>query len=315
MDVASARRREDHDTTVTIGSPGGTHAFRATIKRHVSRALLGSITTLFSARPEDSLLVTDYVTPPLAEELRRNGIQFADAAGNVFLRRPGLLVYISGRKLSERPRQTPTPRVFRTTGLKVVFALLSLPDLVNATQRDIAAAAGVALGSVPVILNGLRQLGFVDEVGGKRQLLERERLLVQWTEAYARTLEPTLELSRFAAPDPRWWRRGEVVRYSAQWGGETAAALLHRHLVPESAVVYVERIPTKMLLEHRLKADPKGDVVFRKRFWKFEMPWKRQDLVPPLLIYADLLAAGDGRSLTAAREIHDEYLARPVERR
>lgn len=303
------------DVVLTLRTANGSHPYRATIKSHVSRAVLGSITAAFAGGTEESLLVTDYITPPLADELRRNGVQFADAAGNAFLRRDGLLVFVSGRKPVERPRGTPTPRVFRTTGLKVTFALLSLPELVDATQRDIAAAAGVALGNVPAILDGLRQLGWIDEVRGERRLLDRERLLGQWTEAYARSLEPTLVLSRFTAPDPRWWRRSDITKHAAQWGGETAAALLHRHLTPERIVIYAAQVPSKMLIEHRLKADPNGDIVLRQRFWNFDVPWKRQDLVPPLLIYADLLTNGDGRSLAAAKQIHDEYLARPVESR
>jgi hypothetical protein len=307
--------REEPDAMLAMRTPAGSHAYQAEIKRNASRALLGPITAAFSGRAEESLLVTDYVSPPLAEEFRRNGIQFADAAGNAFLRRTGLFVFVSGRKPAERPRGAPTPRLFRPTGLKILFALLSVPELVNATQREIAAAAGVALGNVPVIFDAVRQLGFIAEVRGKRRLFDAKRLQQQWTEAYARSFEPTLELARFTAADSKWWRRADITRYAALWGGETAAALLHRHLVPERVVIYTRHVPPKLLVEHRLKADPDGDVVFRQRFWNFDPPWKSENLVPPLLIYADLLAAGDGRSLAAAKQIHDEYLARLVENR
>ena len=300
---------------VTVRSAGGAHAYRADVKPHVSRALLGPLKAEFAGQSEDSLLVTDYVTPPLAEELRRSGIQFADGAGNVFLQRPGLFVFVSGRKPPIRPRAARPSRVFRGAGVKTIFALLSLPKLVHATYRDIASAAGVALGSVPTILDGLRELGFLHDIRGQRQLLDRERLIQQWTEAYARVFEPELELSRFRAADPKWWRRARVQPHAAQWGGETAAALLHRQLVPERAMLYAARVPSKLLVEQRLKADPSGDVVFRRRFWNFDFPWKRKELVPPLLIYADLVAAGDGRSLSAAKQINDEFLARSVEGR
>lgn len=313
--VETSPTREESALILAMRTPSGSHAYRATVRRHASRALLGPIAAAFSGHVEESLLIADYVSPPLAEGLRRNGIQFADAAGNVFLQRTGLFVFVSGRKPAERPRGAPTPRVFRPTGLKVLFALLSVPELVNATQREIAAAAGVALGNVPVIFDGLRQLGFTGEVRGKRRLLDVQRLLQQWTEAYARSFEPKLELARFTAADPKWWRRADVTKHSAQWGGETAAALLHRHLVPERVVIYTRRVSPKMLVEHRLQADPDGEVVFRQRFWNFDPPWKSENLVPPLLIYADLLAAGDGRSLAAAKQIHDEYLARSVESR
>jgi hypothetical protein len=85
----------------------------------------------------------------------------------------------------------------------------------------------------------------------------------------------------------------------AQWGGETAAALLHRYLVPEAAIIYTDEIPPRLLSEYRLKADTSGRVVLRRRFWN-SVPAPRADVVPPLLIYADLLTAGDARSIDAA---------------
>jgi hypothetical protein len=51
-------------------------------------------------------------------------------------------------------------------------------------------------------------------------------------------------------------------------------------------------------------------VEVRKRFWNFPGDPEHVDLVPPLLVYADLLATGDARCIETAKMIHDRYLAR-----
>lgn len=198
--------------------------------------------------------------------------------------------------------------MFGVSGVKTIFALLSVPELISAPQREIARAAGVALGSVAAILNGLRDLGYWAEVSGKRRLLHRERLIQAWIEAYARVLAPTLEIGRFSAPQQNWWRKVHPTEHDAAWGGETAAAVLQRHLVPEQAILYATETPSRLLLKHRLKADVQGRVVVRRRFWQFDSGLPRPDVVPPLLIYADLMIEGDARSTAAARVIRDAYL-------
>jgi hypothetical protein len=217
------------------------------------------------------------------------------------------MVFVAGRRNARRRGPQKTVRVFRGAGLRVGFVLLCMPDLASAPQRAIATTARVALGSVAAILDGLRELGFIADVRGKRRLLHHERLLEQWTESYARQLFPTLEMMRLSAASCDWWRHAEIAKYGAQWGGETAAALLQRHLVPEHAIIYVDETPAGLLKRYRLRAAPAGSIVLRRRFWN-ALPAPRSDVVPALLIYADLVAAGDARSLAAATQIRNAYL-------
>jgi hypothetical protein len=282
--------------------------YRVDVKRALTPALIGSVSLALSGDREDRLLITDHVTPPVADMLRRQGIQFVDASGNAYLKRPDLLVFITGRRPRLRRPAIKTLRVFRPTGLKTIFAMLSLPELVAAPQREIARAAGVALGSVARVLEGLRELGFLAEIRATRHLLNRKRLIQQWAEAYARVLDPTLDMARFSASPANWWRHANPTKYGAQWGGETAATLLQRNLVPERTIIYAEKTPARLLSRYRLKADSDGCVVVRRRFWHFDVTLPRRDIVPPLLVYADLAAAGDARSLAAAEQIWDAYL-------
>jgi hypothetical protein len=303
-----ALREHDDDVTITLRQDRKQFRYRTTVKRALRPGLIGAISLTLPGDREGRLLITDHATPPGADMLRRQGIQFVDAGGNAYLRRPGLLVFIAGRPPGNRRPVNKTLRVFRPTGLKTIFAMLSLPELAAAPQRDIALAAGVALGSVAHVFEGLRELGFLTEIRGTRHLLNRHRLTQQWIEAYARVLEATLEMSRFSASSANWWQHADIAKYGAQWGGETAAALLQQNLVPERAIVYAERTPARMLSQYRLKADSDGRVIMRRRFWHFDLPSPRHDIVPPLLVFADLAASGDARSLAAAEQIRDAYL-------
>src|SRR5207237_59852 len=66
-------------------------------KRAVAPATLGAVVTQLrhyaEAAKRPLLLVTDYVTPPIAEKLRGLEQQFVDGAGNAYINGPGLLVY------------------------------------------------------------------------------------------------------------------------------------------------------------------------------------------------------------------------------
>jgi hypothetical protein len=304
---AVSRNMPHADAVLTVRHGGKTLRYLAEVKRRLTSSLIGPISLAFAHPIKDRLLITDYATPPLADALRLRGVQFVDTAGNAFLNREGLLVIVTGRTLKTGPAPPTTLRVFRRSGLQVTFALLSAPTLLSAPQRTIADAAGVSLGSVAPVLEGLRDLGFIADIRGTRRFVDRERLINQWSEGYARVLLPSLELGRFTARNPDWWRTTDPDLHGAQWGGETAAALLQQNLVPEQTILYSDDIPAKLAVKQRLKADPNGQVVVRRRFWN-SVPSPRPEVVPPLLIYADLVAVGDARSLAAAKEIRKTYL-------
>lgn len=302
----ASRSSAKSDGTISLNKDGRTIRYDIECKARVAPSVVGSIALAFEAS-ENRLLVTDYVTPPLADEFRRRRIQFVDAAGNAFLDCRGIFVFVSGRRPQGRQSAPRLPRAFSRSGLKVGFVLLSAPTLASAPQRSIAQAANVALGSVAVVMDALRELGFIVEIRGARKLVNRERLIDQWTEAYARQLAPTLDIARFSTSKADWWRHADLAAHGAQWGGETAAALLQKHLVPERAILYADEVPAGLLTKYRLRADSSGPVFIRRRFWN-AVPSPRADVVPPLLIYADLVTAGDSRSLDGAMRIRDSYL-------
>jgi hypothetical protein len=175
---------------------------------------------------------------PLAERLRDLGIQFIDSAGNAFLTRPALLIWVKGERPPERLHPSAPSRAFKASGLRVLFALLAVPGLVSQPYRAIADKAGVAHGTVGWVMAELPRLGFLAEIGGQRRLLQPERLRRQWVEAYARTLRPKLRLRVFQAPTISWWHEFDFAQYGLVLGGEAAAARITGIIEPQTVTLY-----------------------------------------------------------------------------
>ncbi len=282
--------------------------YAADVKRGLRPATLGVVLQQLERLGEQALLVTDHVTPPLADALRARRVAFIDSAGNAYLDRPPLLVWVKGQRPTERFAPRPVGRTFQTSGLRVVFALLCNSELVDHPYREIAKLAGVAHGTVGWVMAELPGLGFVTEVGGKRRLLQPERLLQQWIEAYARTLRPKLFLGRFKAEALDWWETVDPLRYGLTMGGEGAVARLTHRLRPETLTFFGTTAEPRFRLHHFLRSDPRGDVELLRRFWSFEND--EPGLAPTLLVYADLLIHGEARCLEAAKLLNEGILAR-----
>lgn len=299
----------DHraDALVRIGRGRQARTYAAEVKRGLRPATLGAALHQLAAGDRPPLLVADYVTPPLAEELKTRGIAFLDTAGNAFVDQPPLFLWVKGEKAPARPTaREGTGRAFRASGLKVLFALLCHPEWIAQPYRKLAELAGVAHGTVGWVMADLPRLGYVTEVDGARRLAQPHMLLKPWAEAYARTLRPKLALGRYRAENHQWWRQLKPRNYGVLLGGEPAAARATHYLRPETVTLYAARPEPRLLLDYKLRQDPDGDIEILKRFWPFET--EDEDAVPLPLVYADLLATADARCLEAADLIYREIV-------
>jgi hypothetical protein len=115
------------------------------------------------------------------------------------------------------------------------------------------------------VLAELAKRGFMAEVGGKRRLLQPERLLQQWVEAYARTLRPRLLLGRFHTDVLDWHKTIDPGKYGLLLGGEPAAARLTHHLRPGTVTLYGPKLNASST-GSAARADPWQRV--DQAFWK-----------------------------------------------
>ncbi|RJG02878.1 type IV toxin-antitoxin system AbiEi family antitoxin [Noviherbaspirillum sedimenti] len=305
------------DALVRIHHGAGQGLYAAEVKRALRPATLGVTILQLERLGQQALLVTDYVTPALADELKDRRIAFLDAAGNAYIEQPGLLIWIKGQKPPARPTAPVLGRAFQPTGLQVLFALLCAPQAINLPYRELAKMAGVAHGTVGWVIPDLQQLGYVRDLNGKRgtrRLFELPRLLDQWTDAYARVLRPRTLLGRYYVPTLEGWKDWPLAEHGALWGGEPAAALLTDYLRPGELTLYADKMPGLLAARLKFMKEPAPGhtavVEVRKRFWHFAGDPAHPNLVPPLLAYADLLATGDARCIETAKMIEDAHVTR-----
>lgn len=309
------------DGRVRIGPRGRATDYLIMVRPTVTPATIGAVLnrlrTLAKDARQPTLLATAYLTPPMADALRAERQPFADTAGNAYLEGPGLLVFVTGRRPAASARRTDPSVAFTATGLKVLFALLCRPELAAAPQREIAAAAGVALGAVPGAMRALREAGHLLVAGRNVRLHATRRLVDEWALAYAHRLRPRTGLGIYTGPHLATWKDWPFDPRQARWGGEPAAHLLVRYLEPGVLTLYAEKLPPKLMIAQRLvparplEAPPYLEL--RKPFWGTTLQeGARAATVPPVLVYADLLATGDGRCIETAAQLYERCLAGPL---
>jgi hypothetical protein len=195
--------------------------------------------------------------------------------------------------------------------LRVVFALLNNPELINKPYRDIAKAADVALGTIGWLIRDLKEMGFCIEIGKRnRKLMNLKNLFKRWVEAYPEQLRPKLIRERFETTHSNWWKGINIKEYGARWGGEVAAANLAGYLKPAKVTIYTNEPFGKLVLKNRLRKAEQGNVEILTLFWNFKYKIEDRDTVPPILVYADLMATGDDRNIDAAEMIYEKYIDR-----
>lgn len=295
------------DANVTVNHGSGRVEYQAEVKRNLRPAMLGSVIQQIRARNARSLLVADHVTPTMADSLQEAGVEFIDTAGNAWLNEPPIWVWVIG----QRPQETaglkyqPTGRAFQASGLRVLFALLCKPEIVNRPYREIAGLAGVAHGTVGWVMTELPKLGYVATYRKKRILVKPERLLREWAEAYARFLRPKLLLARYSVDDIEWWQKHDATEFGFSLGGESAGARMTGYLKPSTVTLYGEGVTKELVVRFRPRKDQNGKMEIMKRFWRFD---EKAALVPAPLVYADLLATGDTRCMETAEMIYEKFV-------
>ncbi len=304
------------DAVLQITAPEDkTKKYYGEIKETITRETLGYAVEQIRRFDQPALLITRYLTPPMAERLRALNIEFMDAAGNAYINNPPIFIYITGKKKKPAPEGVKPGRAFRPAGLKVVFALLCCPELAKAPYREIVKVAKVAQGTVGWVFYDLKQKNYLIERGAQgKKLINLKKLTDTWVEAYIRELRPGLLMGTYGTADPEWWKGIDRQKTDVFLGGEPAAAILTDYLKPAAVTLYGPEKINPFLLKHRLKKEPDGKVEIYKKFWNVDYPWEYEGIAPPLLVYADLIATTDDRNIDAARMIYDRFINRFIEK-
>ncbi|WP_343996103.1 type IV toxin-antitoxin system AbiEi family antitoxin [Nocardioides dubius] len=253
-----------------------------------------------SAGHEPVLHLIRHATQAQSEELRDLGVEYLDSSGNAHLHFGDVFVDVRGRRPRERGRRPTGQNPFSGRRSRVAFVLLAWPQLWEATNQEIADAAGVSMGTAHQGRLMLREAG-LDRGSRQAELLDR------WSAAWIASIGAKLTLGRFHA------RSLEVQKVSANdpmfCSGEAAVADLVR---PISLLLYVPALQPRLAAVNRWRTDGPNNVTLREAFWSEPgagLPEVQGIPAAPWpLVYADLRGAADPRLHDVARVVRERHV-------
>lgn len=276
------------------------HKFIVEIKQELRKYQLQQIEKHFD-KHDNFLIIAYRIFPKIKEKLRKKGIPYIEANGNIFLKKEDLFLFIDTQK-PLKAEKTKGNRAFTKTGLKVLFYLLRHKEAINLPQREIAHLTNVALGNIPQIINGLKETGFLIPLNNRSYVWEnRKGLLERWIAEYETVLRPKLVKGQYSLKEN--WNELKLSSNTV-WGGEPAADLLTNHLRPEKLILYTNENRMDLIKNYKLMPDKNGEVLVLDKFWENTT----ENTAPELLVYADLVLEGGKRNKETAEKIYREYI-------
>lgn len=261
---------------------------------------------------ENIIILANYITPNAKKQMREKMLNYTDRAGNTWFQFESVYIHIEGiANPTPSPTQDIKNRAFTKTGIKVVFQFLNQPELLNVTYRQIVAATGVSLGTIPKVMAGLQIEGLLLKKNQTEWIVDDyKKLLNRWQVAYTRKLKPTLFIKRYRSTDGDFranWKK-LALQGEDRWGSEPAGNLLTNHIRPAVFTLYTDQTQREIMKNYRWIPDQKGEIYVFKRFWKTYETSLPKNCVPAVLVYADLMETGDSRCLETAHIIYEQYL-------
>ncbi|NRQ51070.1 hypothetical protein [Aeromicrobium stalagmiti] len=295
------------DATLTVARDGETVvSFDAEIKRSITRGAVLSMTARLEAmRASDGrvLVVSRYITPRVREELRQQGISYADATGNLLLTTVDPLMLVSDRGATSDPWSGPGRPTTSLKGLPATLLARALIDYAPPyTVSELARLAKTSLGASYRLVDYLVAEGIVSRAErGPITAVDWPELLRRWsadaryldTNTTRGFLEPrgldslTTNLAQ-AAPAQRYAVSGSLAAQPYAPFAEPRLALLYADDPVElAATLGLREVETGANV---LMASPRSPTVFERT-----TTWQGVTLVSPSQAVADLLS-GPGRN-------------------
>jgi hypothetical protein len=276
--------------------------------RKENEGLLISLMAPFEGKADSKIIVAKYIAADTAQNLKANNINYLDVSGNCYIKTKDLLIHIIGQKV-QRKQKTNQAKAFQETGIKLIFHLLSNPENLQFSYRELAELADISTGSVSNIMTELEAQRFILKTKKKRILKNKPELLERWIIAYHDVLRPRLLKKQMRFIKNLSLNEQFLLDDIVLWGGEPGAAILTKHIIPEQFTIYTDKNWQDLGTTIGLVPDNNGKVEVLHQFWEKENgKYYEKHIVPPLLIYADLMGSGYGRNIETAKIILENEL-------
>jgi len=292
----------------------GTNQVKVPLERksEIRNLHLAQLQNLKNINP-DFILIIDNITKPLRQKLRDIKINFIDGAGNASININNIHIYLDGLKGKKSPENI---KIFRASHLRLIWFLLQKTEYLNKPYRDIAKISGLSLDTISKTLKVLEKQKYNIYLNdNKYKLINKTDLLEKWLIGFEDTLKPKLKTNTYRFADSKTSDEWQNINFDTSkilWGGEPAAAKLTKHLIPEIFTIYTDLTAKDLLRQYKMVQDKEGKIEAYQLFFNSEK-FHYNDLVPPLLIYADLQISGDERNIETAKIIFEKYIANTIQ--
>ncbi|HOW39505.1 MAG TPA: type IV toxin-antitoxin system AbiEi family antitoxin [Bacteroidales bacterium] len=295
------------DGVLTINYKGIVQKFYVEVKKELRNFQLENVFKLVQ-KEYPLLIIVENLFPNMKHILNEHGIGYIDLKGNINIETEKFLIKIEGKQ-QKLLQPEKYGRAFTKAGLKVILLFLLDDKKINNTYREIAKDAGIAIGNVKLILEGLIEEGYALRKNEKDlKLINKKDLLQKWVTAYNEKLKPSLRLGNFKflnQNDFNNWKNLNIDTTKTLWGGEAAGNILTGYLIPEILTLYTEEKKLDIVKNYRLVPDNEGNIRVFQKFW--HMPDNKKQ-IPYLIAYADLMGTNNRRCIETAQKIYEQNL-------
>ncbi|MCZ2721390.1 type IV toxin-antitoxin system AbiEi family antitoxin [Marinomonas sp. 15G1-11] len=263
-----------------------------------------SLDSLLGESASNTLLICNRLTSYLADICTQKGLNFIDTAGNVRIDNNGLHLWIESQKGKTQKTFTDETKSNKLGegSAKLLFALLSKPEILNVSYREMAEYASISLGMVSKGLGIFEEESLIS-LGKNRRILDVKRMLAIWVEAYRLSIRPKLGGVRLEYKG-NW--QDLPIEEGDYWGGEAAADVLTHYLYPQYLQLFTRLPLQKKLAQLNCRTNLEGALWLVPAFWGTKLEWTIKSQA--LLAVAELEASKDSRNIEVARMIYEKYL-------
>lgn len=307
----------DYTFKLTPSSGKSVHVV-AEFKKNLRPTILPLIHARFAgAASAYKMLVSDYISPAIADKLKEQKTWFADETGNIYIDIPGrIFIFNVGNKRKAVAKVTP---LVSAANARVFFFLLKSGAKVTGSYRHLANEAVVSLGKMSQAIKELQRRRIIVIQKSGLEILQPLKLLELWVQSYTEKLKPQMHKGTYT------WKHGNDFSQletpgnypgGATWiGGERAAELMTDYLKPDSMDLWTQEENIHQLSKsYKLMESARGHIriytVFSETMSGGDAEGKdfMLQLVHPLIVYADLLGIPDARCHETAQMLKDKYL-------
>lgn len=251
------------------------------------------------------IFIAKYISKSSANLLKDSKLNYLDASGNAYIKTDNLFISIEGQKTEKYDKDQS--RAFQEAGLKLILLLLSMPESLAYSYRELSEKTGISIGSVSNIFNELEDLKYILVTKQKKLIKNKKELIERWVIAYNEVLKPRILRKRMKFSEDTDFNDIKTlpeIKISA-WGGEAAAAILTEKIRPEQYILFSNAELSLLSKQFKLIPNPNGNLEICELFWKFE---NETLTAPPLVVYADLISSGFERNREMAKIVLEDEL-------